>query len=560
MIFDIILIVKREDLLKKTISFILILIFILPFLTSCQSSFFEVSASTDQFVPAGVSAGNCEYGGEIKAIQAIDRYTVRFDLCEPDPAFPAKVAFPVFAIQDENLMNFSEGNSGLLGQSANGTGPYYVKEYKKGEYISLARREDYWGVPPKTKEIRFEWINDDARRRVNFHLGRGDGIDQYLESTSQNELVEEKYEVFYRPSLDLMFLGMNNTIKPFDNQQFREAVAYAINQKQIVETFYPIGSEVANQVTHISMQPGYTKGLDWYETNLQAATNALEASQIDPEEEIILYYSEENVSYITNPGLVAQEIVLELRSVGLNIRSKQLPETEYNTLVANGGAGLFLYGVSVDYPDASRFYKFLFSENKFLGNPYLEINTAVQNASNTANDRERQKFYDEANNLIKQQVPFVPIAHASSSLAFQNDIQNVLVGPMNENFTEMISHNLPLVFLQENEPTILWPADETDTDTFRITSLIYDTLVQYEYGSTGLRPGLADSWETNEDLTTWTFKLRYGVKFLNGADFDANDVVSSFSAIWDLNNPNHHGNTGEFKYFKKFFGVFLNRE
>ena len=46
-------------------------------------------------------------------------------------------------------------------------------------------------------------------------------------------------------------------------------------------------------------------------------------------------------------------------------------------------------------------------------------------------------------------------------------------------------------------------------------------------------PGAAETWEANGDLTQWTFHLRRGVTFSNGATFDANDVVASYSAIWD---------------------------
>ena len=34
----------------------------------------------------------CAYGGEIKSIEAVDDMTVKFSLCYPDPAFPAKAA------------------------------------------------------------------------------------------------------------------------------------------------------------------------------------------------------------------------------------------------------------------------------------------------------------------------------------------------------------------------------------------------------------------------------------------------------------------------------------
>ena len=64
---------------------------------------------------------------------------------------------------------------------------------------------------------------------------------------------------------------------------------------------------------------------------------------------------------------------------------------------------------------------------------------------------------------------------------------------------------------------------------------IFDTLV---WSGTDLQiePGLATSWEP-VDEDTWEFKLREGVKFHDGSDFDAEDVKFSIERIPVVTGP-----------------------
>ena len=39
-----------------------------------------------------------DYAGNLKSVEAVDKYTVKFSFCTPDPAFPSKAAFTAFAI------------------------------------------------------------------------------------------------------------------------------------------------------------------------------------------------------------------------------------------------------------------------------------------------------------------------------------------------------------------------------------------------------------------------------------------------------------------------------
>jgi peptide/nickel transport system substrate-binding protein len=89
-----------------------------------------------------------------------------------------------------------------------------------------------------------------------------------------------------------------------------------------------------------------------------------------------------------------------------------------------------------------------------------------------------------------------------------------------------------LIMARAADTTGLDPHTQTAFASFRLLELIYEPLVNLD-ADLNVVPSLAESWDFADDGMTLTLNLRQGVKFHNGADFTAEDVVATFNRILD---------------------------
>ncbi|MBN1138727.1 MAG: transporter substrate-binding domain-containing protein, partial [Anaerolineae bacterium] len=111
------------------------------------------------------AAPNCDYGGEFLSIDAVDELTVRFTLCSPDVAFPSKIAFSAFAINSSDYLE-KTGGTGEIVEKPIGTGPYILKEWRRGDQLIMTKNPDYWGKPGIVDTLVFRWSSEAAQRLV----------------------------------------------------------------------------------------------------------------------------------------------------------------------------------------------------------------------------------------------------------------------------------------------------------------------------------------------------------------------------------------------------------
>src|SRR5580692_6256189 len=80
--------------------------------------------------------------------------------------------------------------------------------------------------------------------------------------------------------------------------------------------------------------------------------------------------------------------------------------------------------------------------------------------------------------------------------------------------------------------TNLDPMKTTIGDEYIYDNLVFNGLTRMRE-DLSVEPDLAESWKFSDDLKQWTFTLRRGVKFHNGREMVADDVVAGFKRLLD---------------------------
>lgn len=507
-----------------------------------------------------LSAPDCSYGGEFKSIEALDQYTVKFTLCNPDPAFLSKIAFPAYGIQSAAYLEKTGGTGDILDKPV-GSGPYMVKEWVRGDHITLVPNPNYWGPVPKNKEFIIRWNKEAAARLLELQAGTADAIDNPSPDDFAAISSDPNLLLLPRAGLNVFYIGFNNTYPPFDNEKVRQALAMAIDKKRIVDNYYPEGSLPAEQFIPPAMVPGYVEGYKWYDYDPEAAKALLAEAGFPNGFEVTLSYRDVVRVYLPLPSKVAQEIQSQLAEIGVKVTIEVFESGEMLQRVAGGQEDFFLMGWGADYPDPTNFYDFHFTgASKNFGEPFPDVIEAIRAAAYNPDPAQRTQLYAKVAELIKQHVPMIPTAHGTNGIAYKATVEGAEASPLaDEQFQYMsVPGKDQFVWIQNGEPISLFCSDETDGETFRACYHIFDFLYWYKPGTTELVPAAAESYEVNADLTEWTFKLRPNNKFSDGTAMDANDVVATFVMMWDASHPWHKGNTGVFEYFAGYFAAFLN--
>jgi ABC-type transport system substrate-binding protein len=518
-------------------------------------------------VDGPAECGTAANSTQIRQIVATDASTVEFHLCTVDPAFVAKIAFSSFAIDDTAWLE-THGADGSIVEQVNGTGPFKLDSWQRGSSIDMSAFADYWGDAALADSLVFRWGEEAAQRTVELQSGAVDGIDNPGPDDFDVIDGDPNLQLVPREAFNVFYIGFNNTYEPFDNELVRQAIALGIDRQRIIDNFYPLpgvagGSEIATHFVPCDVEFA-CGGEPWHEFDPVAARELLTEAGFPDGFETTIYLRDVFRPYLPLPVDVATDIQAQLaENLGI---TASIEVQESGTFIDNSDSGLHdgihLLGWNGDYPDVTNFldYHFGSGASKQFGDLYQDIVDALLRGSSTVDAAEREAAYEDANTLLLEHVPMIPIAHGASATAFRAEIEGAHASPLSNEEMEVMSGGSDgvLAWMQNAEPSGLYCADESDGETLRACEQMKESLYAYETGGVDPVPALATECTPNDDGTVWTCALREGVTFHDGASFDANDVVLSYAVQWDAEHPLHVGRDGSFTYFSALWGGFLN--
>ena len=423
--------------MNKQIPFKLIAIMCLAvgLLSACSTNSGVVIQQQEDYVPLKVVAPDCFYGGQIKSIEAINRDTVQFTLCNPDAAFLAKLASPSFSILNSESLDAAKGDSTVLSTTINGTGPYIVSRQVPGSELELSVNPNYWGIPARLEKITFIYAADANTRLLNLRGGRGQGMDALSSKDYDNLRTNTNYNIIFRPSLSFYYLGMNHSLAPFNNQTIRQAFAQVLDRDLLTKTYFSRGSTRADQVLPSIVKPGFSEGFLWYETRPQDALTRSTSNGFDFKQVIPFYYSSEPSIELLDPAGLASAIKDEFAAIQVNLVPMPVVPEELERMIGSGEAIFYLANLKGSYIDAASLVSPLFIDNpNWLGGAFLDLQVDALGGNRAIDALSRQERYDTLNQGVYELAPIIPLAHATGTVIFNANIENLAVNAFFENY------------------------------------------------------------------------------------------------------------------------------
>lgn len=242
-----------------------------------------VAYNFDHWLAGGNSTANVWLDGYYESAEAIDELTLKVILSRPYPRLADNLTQGYFGIQSKEALETRSEEENC--EKPIGTGAFVVEQWNRGQNIVLKRNDEYTSPPANAlhegpayvEKIDWKFVADPTTRVSALKSGEVNAIYDVpaveWKSLDDANFELHKYVTPGRPQQ----ISFNTQIGPFIDERVRQAFAYSLDRKTIVDTIgkgvIPFeGNGGVSQTT-----PGYSQeAADWYSLDLDKAASLLD--------------------------------------------------------------------------------------------------------------------------------------------------------------------------------------------------------------------------------------------------------------------------------------------
>jgi peptide/nickel transport system substrate-binding protein len=356
-------------------------------------------------------------------IDAPDDQTVVFHLKEP------------FATL---LWNLSEGAVGIVpyGSGAEitrkpiGSGPFRFVSAELDKEVVLERNPDYWGEKPRLARVRFMVVPDENTIALELRKGSADAAINAMNPDVVLTLQRDpRLAVLRAPGTVIAYLTFNLRDPILRDVRVRQAIAYAIDRKPIVEYLLRGFAKPANSVLP-TQSWAYDGDVPKYNHDPEKARQLLDVAGY-PETNGVRFHLTIKTSSQESTRLLVAVLQQQLREVGIVLDIRTF---EFATFYADVTRGLFqLYSMRwIGGNEDPDIFEYVFDSSKVPPKganrgfyKSARVDALIDQARREVDPRIRKEHYAEIQQILAEEVPAINLWYLDNVLVCNRRVKNV---------------------------------------------------------------------------------------------------------------------------------------
>ncbi len=377
--------------------------------------------------------GYMDMSNIINDVIKVDNLTVKITLKKKEAPFLANLAMNFAVIVSPTAAEKYKEN---LKNNPVGTGAFKFVQWIKDDSIVLERFDGYWGQKAYLDRVILKVIPDATARYLALKKGEVDIIDFPSPDDIENIKKDKNLKTVEQAGLNVGYLAMNLDKKPFDNKLVRQAINYAVNKSDIIKAVYgSFGIPAKNPMPPTMWS--YNDKIKDYGYNPTKAKDLLKQAGFPNGFEATIWAMPVSRPYNPNAKKVAEIIQAQLKEVGIKLNIVSYEWGTYLDKIHQGEHDMCLIGWTGDNGDPDNFLWVLLSipstikpasNYSFWKND--KFNSLIKEAKETFDVKKRTSLYMSAQEIFKEEAPWVPIAHSTVVEPMKVSVNNFFLSPL----------------------------------------------------------------------------------------------------------------------------------